>query len=502
MAITIKEGDYLKVVFIYPDILHFLPDYQGAYYVGIGLLSAILKREQHQTSLIHLTNILIEREKFLARVKAESPELLAFSATTHTFSLVAKLASWLKEEMPDIPTICGGVHATLCPEETLKSKGIDMICVGDGEIALTELCHRLATGQEYADIPGIWFKQDGKIVANGPGLRVDNLDSLPFPDRTIFDYPRLFHEREGSAVVVTSRGCPYSCSYCSSEALRGIYRNKNSIRYRSVENVITEIKEIVQTYPFIKAIHFDDDNLFLRRDWAEEFATRYPDEVGLPFCCNLHPNLVTKVTVALLRQAGCTEVRIGLESGNDYIRNHVLNRGVSRQQIVEAVARCQAAGIRVRTFNMIGVVYENAAAVVDTIRLNAEVSTDLLQHSIFQPYPGTKLYQVCLEKGFIRKHPEYDFYTDTVLNQPSMSRAQVLMFQKWFPYFVQLYRFLYRLPHLVKRPVDFIVQTILSCPYSPPFVNLVMAVSRRLYKVAKWPGRLGMFGKVKVRRSK
>jgi anaerobic magnesium-protoporphyrin IX monomethyl ester cyclase len=278
---------------------------------------------------------------------------------------------------------------------------------------------------------------------------VSRLDDLPLPDRSLFDYPRLQTEREGGATMMASRGCPYNCTYCCNKALREAMGNaKPLIRFHSVDYVIRQAKDILANYDFVKKIQFDDDILFLEEAWAEEFAERFPREIGLPFVSNLRPNLASEKTVSLLSQAGCKEVRIGLESGNDHIRTQILGRKIPRQQIVDTVRLCHQYGMRVMSYNIVGLPFETPYTVLDTIKLNAEIGADDMNFTIFQPYAGTELHKQSRQHGFLRGPAGYDldFYSDSILEQPTITRRQVRMFRHWYHPLVRIYRAEARIP--------------------------------------------------------
>ena len=347
----------MKVVFVYPDLLEGAA-WRGYYYSGIGILAAVLKQAGHEAALLHVTQP-IERAAFLERLRAllpaAGPHLVGFSVTSNQYPFLCQWSNWIKEEWPDSWVIAGGVHPTLVPEETLQQPTVDIVCVGEGEGAIVELADALAASRTPAGIRNLWWKQPDGTVERNPLRPLADLDALPFPDREVYDYLHLHHERQGEATMMVSRGCPYACAYCCNEALRKVYRGLGKpVRFRSVPLVIAELRAVLDTYPFIERFVFDDDILPLRRDWFRDFAQAYKREIGRPFACNLRPNLADEEIVGLMRDAGCEEVRFGIESGNDEIRNGLLNRRLSREEIVRAIDLCHQAGMKVFAFNIVG----------------------------------------------------------------------------------------------------------------------------------------------------
>ncbi|UCC39904.1 MAG: cobalamin-dependent protein [Candidatus Aminicenantes bacterium] len=479
----------MKIAFVYPDIQPRFRFWRGYYYCGIGSLSAYLKQYGHDTLLIHMIRN-PSKEKFINCLREEKPDLIGFSCTSHAFPVVEKLAGWIKEENKRLLVICGGIHPTVSPDETIDTEGIDMICRGEGEEPLLELCNKLDKGENIHNILNIWSKFEGEVHRNPLRPPYQDLDRLPFPDRKIFHYRDLFIESQGYATVMVSRGCPYECSYCCNHVLKELYgKGTKYTRFRSVDNAISEIKHIVKEFPFIRGIHFDDDILILNKRWGEAFMARYRDEGGLPFSCNGRPNLLDKETVELMSKAGCQEVSIGLESGNDYIRNEVLKRKLSRKQIIDAFGLCKKFGIHIKSFNMVGIPHEDTRAVLDTIKLNAEVDVNAIQATIFQPYKGTTLFDLCAKRQFLAAGGlSMDFFSEAPLILDSIKLQQILMFRNYFKIFVAFYKLLGKLPGCISPLFINSADRILSSFYTAVVLNKIyvpMNFFFRLFQLRK-----------------
>lgn len=457
----------MKVLFIYPDLLDFYPNYPGHFYEGVGSLSACLKARGHETALIHIIRTLTNQKSFTQKVWEHQPDLIAFSSTSLQFGIVKKIAGWLKEDR-SIPMICGGVHPSLMPEESLLNTELDMVCIGEGEEALGELCDRILQKEPTYDIPNIWVKDHGKILKNPVLPPKRNLNNLPFADRSIFDYKNLWWERNNTATMMVSRGCPFDCAYCCNRALLKIYdKSPSTNRKRNVGGAIEEIQQILRDYPFVKSINFDDDIFFIDKVWAREFTEHYRREINLPFFCNTRPNVVNEEIVDLLQTAGCREIRIGLESGNNEIRNSILKRKISRKQILNACRSFQKAGITVRTFNIIGIPEENPREILDTIQLNAELGIEDPQYSIFYPFPGTELHKKYEQKGLIHSKTMTDYYVESNMELPGLSQEHLQMFRVYFLHILKLYRILFKLPIWVRSPLQMVIDSFFKSGKSP-----------------------------------
>lgn len=476
----------MKITFVYPDVQPHVFDWTGYFYDGIASLSAVSKRDGHTTSLIHITQP-ISKSDFVERVQKEDPDLIGFSSTSHTLPVVKKLASWLVESKVEVPTICGGIHPTIAPEESIGIEGMSMICRGEGEAALSELCQKLTRKEDISSIRNLWIKRNSTIIKNPLRPILDDLDKLPFPDRGIFDYQNLHNEREGRGTFMVSRGCPYKCTYCCNHLLREIYGSKGkSIRFRSVESVIAEIKQVVDHYPFIESLVFDDDILFLHRKWSEEFAEEYSRQINLPFECHARADVTDETLTELLKKAGCVHIKFGLESGNKEIRYKVLNRRMTNEQIKKAFVMSKKAGMVTESYNMVGIPYETPSNVLDTIKLTATIGIDIMQAMIYQPYQGTKLAELCREQGFLKSGGfGADFFSPSIVKLDTMSPAQVLMFRDYFIALVRYYQVLQRLPGGVSKFAIWLSDRILSFAAVARVLNLVYTPLHYLYSRRK-----------------
>ncbi|MFC1679666.1 B12-binding domain-containing radical SAM protein, partial [Elusimicrobiota bacterium] len=242
----------------------------------------------------------------------------------------------------------------------------------------------------------------------------------PFPERERYGYERL-SRKEGFAIFMFSRGCPFSCTYCCNHAIARTYNlHSNKPRYRSPGRSVEEIKLLREKFPF-ERVFICDDTFGLNKDWTREFCERYAAEVGIPLVCQLRVNIVTDELMRHLKRANCVHVSCGVESGNDYIRNKVMRRNISERQIVDAYALFKRYGIASNAINLIGLPHETTAAIWDTIRLNRKIRPDSSGVNIFYPYRGTQLGDYCFEEGLVDEEEYLRFSSerrDSVLNFP------------------------------------------------------------------------------------
>jgi len=475
----------MKISFIYPDLQIGVADWPGYYYCGVGSLAAQLKAAGQQTNLIHIIHPEYGRQDFLKDIDAAKPDLVAFSATTLAFPWVENCIKWLRDEGIQTPTICGGAHPSVAAENAIQTDGLDMICLGEGEGALLDLVDAMEHGKPYHEIPNLWVKHDGTIYRNPLRPLIQDLDVLAPYDREDWqNYTGLLHERDGEAIVVASRGCPFKCTYCVNHFYMDLFPDKQYVRFRSVDNVIAELVSLVERYPIIRGFHFDDDILYMRKRWSVEFTEKYKKALGLPFVCNMRPNICSREIVALMKEANCRKVMVGLESGNEYIRNTLLLRALKAEDMVTAFHRFEEVGIETVSFNMVGLPEETPAAVLETVKLNAISHVSEPQVSIFYPFPGTSLAKYCEEKGYVRpfRGDVYDYFSDSSLEMPSLSRAQIIAYRISFRPFMYLYRALYRLPDPLRRIPEKLIDSLYTSRHHTFLAMRVLQPARCLYR--------------------
>ncbi|MDD5218454.1 MAG: radical SAM protein [Candidatus Omnitrophica bacterium] len=430
-----------KVLLIVPDIRADLYVHCGSIYEGVAYLSAFLKQAGYAVELF-VPKTAQEAEALEDCVRRCGPDLIGMSCATNSYKYVREWSTRIKVLRPGVPIICGGVHPTIAPDEVMAHPAIDMICRGEGEYVLLEVLKRLQKKESLRGIGGIWFKENGTIVRNPPGTLRD-FDEFPFPDLDIFQIENSFYHRNRFGTLRISRGCPYACTYCCNPSVRAVYPDgSNYVRFRSPENAIAFIEEYLKRYPYLETLAFLDDVLFLNTAWFERFVDLYRQKIRLPFACRGRVNLFNERMAQLLKDANCYEVTFGVEAGNDWIRNEVLGRQMTKEAIVKAFKLAKAYGLKTRANNMIGVPFETLDSIWETVRLNAELDYDVSLNCVFFPFQGSKLYTVCRDKGFLdeREVADAPFSEESLLNLPGIRKKQILYFKLWFDILVGAYK--------------------------------------------------------------
>ena len=376
----------MKVLFIYHFEFH-EP-------LGIMQLSAFLKQHGHACYFIDLAL----QKDYAAEIKKICPDIIAYSLTTGTHSFYQMFNRRLKKQM-DFVSVFGGPHATFFPE-FIDEDGVDVVCIGEGEYPLLELADALEGGRDYTAIANLWVKRKSDIHRNEVRPLIGNLDTLPFADRELVNKYAHYRKMHGR-IMLSGRGCPYSCAYCFNESYRQLYKGKGAVvRKRSVENVILELKAVLEKYrPW--RFKFVDDIFILDTQWCLEFCARYAKEVRIPFFIHTRLNLLTEEVVSGLQRAGCMSMMFAIESGNDYIRNKVLQRNMSEAQIVQGARLLRQYGIKAQSNNMVGIPDETLEMAFETIRLNIRCKPDYAWCSLLRPFPRTRIWQYCKDKNYL-----------------------------------------------------------------------------------------------------
>lgn len=420
----------MRILFVYPNLMR-----QENISLGIAYISASLKAYGHSTYLVDYTWGGRVKDTILA-VNKFGPDLVAFSPRSGEFTFCLKIARRLKEYFgAEMKIIFGGVHPTIDPEGVIGKDCVDLVCVGEGEGAMVELCQKMEKQERIDQIKNIWVKQDGVIRKNDVRVLMENLDEIPFPDRDLFDIGRYISSRDGDVDIIVSRGCPYQCTYCINPVLQNLYRGKGRfVRRRSVDNVISEIKEVYKKYK-IKYISFQDDIFPSSLEWLRKFSQKFPKHSDLDFTCNVRAESITSQMCKYLKESGCSSINIGIESGSKWIRENILNRKISNERLVTAFEICRQEGLATYSFNMIGIPFETVSHIRETIELNKKIQPTFLQVSIFQPYPGTRLNRLCVEnKWYDGEILPYSHQFFSMLKFPQISRARIYWEKIFFRY--------------------------------------------------------------------
>lgn len=405
----------LKVLFIYPSInLGRFVNY------GVACLSGVLAKKGHATVLYH--PVRREPQHFAQLVRSQEFDLCLVSSVTNQWPYALEMIRQVREESA-MPIILGGHHATSSPHLLAETPELDALCVGEGDLVLAEIADRLVAGRDLSRISGLWTRDSvhpGEVIPSEVANLVEDLDALPLPDFSIFD-PQTIANRPS---LQLSRGCPYDCSYCCNNNLRRIYAGKGQyVRKKSVERAMQEVRSFVSRYRPAE-LNFDDDTFVKDKRWLAGFLERYRQEIALPFNCNTRAETVDAELCRLLKRSGCNVVCIGIESGNEEFRRKVYHRNMGDQVIIRAFELLHEHGLSTYAFNIVGAPGETWAHYLDTVALNRRVRATSWQITTFYPFPGSELYNVARENGFLTEG-----YTDSFVSRSLLKMRQFPVWQ-------------------------------------------------------------------------
>lgn len=390
----------MKVLLIEPNISSsaLLPSISSTVLKGFLVTKTI-----HRAKVLDLAFHTNDWRKYIhEEIKKEKPDLIGFSVLSFNFREALMIAQFIKQQVP-LKIIFGGVHVILSPEEVITHPEIDIICIGEGEKVLEEL---LDNRLECTNVKGIWYKKDGKIIKNQPRQLIENLDVYAFPDFDDFNMRKYFFINNNHLPIMASRGCPYSCSYCSNHALKKALQG-TYVRFRSVENVLQEIAlRITQYYgKGMKYLYFFDDTFICDEHFVREFCKQYKERGYhklVQWNVNVRANLVTDELIKILKDAGCYQVRMGVETGSEYIRNSIYKRNMTDRQISEAFRIIQKNHLQLRLYFMVGAPYETVDMMNESLRMAQQSNADEIFFGLLYPLPGTHIGDICEREQTIK----------------------------------------------------------------------------------------------------
>ena len=381
--------------------------------LAIEYLSAVIKRAGHRCSLCFdpqlfddtfLKNRPLKRlfdysEDIIEELKAHAPDLIAFSVVSDNYPWAVALADKIKRAM-DVPIVFGGVHPTSVPEYVMQQPSVDYLVVGEGEEALVELVDNLKQPAACRNIPNVWARSGGEIIHNDVRPLLQNLDALPFPDKQIFldKIPWL----SDGYITITSRGCVNKCTFCNNSLYKDtIYRGKGPFfRRRGADRVLEELIEARRRYPY-KTVHFWDEIFISDKEWLARFLNGYKREIGVPFTCCIHVNFIDEETVARLKDAGCWQAIMGVQSLDEELKKKVLNRRETNRQVQKSIALLKEAGILTVCENMLGLPTQTEDDLIHMLNFYNQTRPNRLSLYFIRYYPRTGIIESALQEGIL-----------------------------------------------------------------------------------------------------
>lgn len=395
--------------------------------LGLGYLAAVLEENGYEVEILDCAlegfnnetreggqlTFGLNSDAIYARIKNYSPDLVGISCIfSVAINNVLKVAETVKRINANIPVVLGGAHPSALAEEVLRDKTIDYIVIGEGESSFLNLIVKLHNNDQESikQIDGIAYRdRRGKVFINPKTKLINNLDQLPMPAWHLYKMEeyfkiKLFHNpfTVGKRIVplITSRGCPFRCIFCATANLWG-----NRFRDRSVECVLNEISFLKERYG-IDEIQFEDDNMTWNKQRASElFEGMIERAFNIHWCApqgirvdSLDENICRK-----MKESGCYEVAIGIESGNQEVLNKIVKKNLKLEKVYDAVRLLRKCGIRTDGFFVVGLPGERIENIKETYRFARKLRLNSSYFMAASPLPGTELYEICRKKNYFAK---------------------------------------------------------------------------------------------------
>jgi len=371
------------------------------------------------------------QDYIIGRLKESRPDVIGMSVTSFSFRYALKIAAIIKKLYPDIPLVYGGVHPTLLPEETIQNPLVDAICIGEGEDSFKEYLDRLKNNRSPEGVAGIWYKdKPGEVVRNPLRPFREDLDSLPFPNWDYWDiekYLRLNESFVGALRIFSSRGCPYSCSFCSSSAIRKAVPGR-FYRLRSPENIIKEISSTVEKYynKGFRHLTFGDDIFGLNLEHLRKLCSLYI-KAGfsdfLSWGCQTRVEMITEDWASTVSKAGCIVISLGIETGDENIRMNVYNKKITDKQIMNAVKILERHNIKYCLSMIMGCPEDSKESVYNSFKLVKSIKSVASYFTFYKPLPKTAL---CDSKNIALNYIQRD--SGGIWNTPKLTTRYL---NKW-----------------------------------------------------------------------
>lgn len=383
--------------------------------MAIACMSAYIKKVIPDID-IHLVIINTSQQSgentvpgYVKRVLDLKPDLVGISCMIPHWKPIDPYLRALKNALPQTQILVGGYQAILEPEQTIDHPSVDFICVGDGEIPLANLI-RYMRGERGETILGLWARSSSGKLVRSQRVLTEDLSSMPFPDYALFENYGNLREM-GLSIwgpqkyfilpVMTGRGCPYHCSYCSNSTLLKLYQRKgNYQRKYDAETLMTELCRLRDRYS-VEFFEFWDEMFLTDMKYVWRFLELYKKRIGLPFSINSRVEKMDEKFCQIAKEAGCHCIWFGIESGSEQYRKKYLRRAMTNDQIIEAAENARKAEIRRLTFNIVGMPFETRENMLDTLEINRLIQPEYFFFFPYIPLKGTQLYEIAIASNLL-----------------------------------------------------------------------------------------------------
>lgn len=428
------------------DVLLINPLDQGHVKTGLGIkipplnlmyLAAALEKSSMSVKILDDDLYQVGFEKMANLASKIDPVIVGITATTATVKNALKYVNDIKKVLPNTLTVIGGPHPSFMPTETLKTeKALDTVVVGEGEETIVEIAEKYENNgmKNFSEIKGITYRDNDTIQATPPRPLIKNLDDLSFPARHLIPFNEYKTSKNQAGGMITSRGCVFSCNYCSSSLIMG-----KKFRSRSPENVVNEMEELVYKYD-VKEIAFLDDIFMLNKRRAMAIANEIQNRgIDLSFVTSSRVDTVNREILECLKNAGMSTLYCGIESGSQRVLD-LMGKGITLKQAEDAIKSAKDVNIHVLGSFILGYPGETSEEMNQTIDFSIKLDPDYSQFSILTPFPGTPIYYELKKKGLLDTE-DWSKYTvlDSVVNYEKLGLSKKIVERKLGKAYLKFY---------------------------------------------------------------
>lgn len=437
--------------------------------LGLGYLANSLQKINIEVEILNCILKNFSYDNFAKYISSKKFDVVGLQFFTNEYSSVKKCSEIIKLIEPKTLVMVGGPHPSSLPEEVLVDfKNVDFAFWGEGEVGFFELVNQILNNKNnFEKIPGLIYRDNGKIKVNKQ-IFIDDLDEIGFPSWDLLQpdkYPPApqgtFFKNFPTAPMITSRGCPYNCTFCAGWRING-----KKIRYRSVTNVIEEIVLLNKKYG-VKEIHISDDNFTFNKNFVISFCEALlKNNINISWCCpnGIRLDTLDEEMLDIMKRAGCYVLSVGIESGSQRILDK-MKKKLTLNKIREKISLIRKVGFDINGFFIIGYPEENIEDIEKSINFAKNLDLKSVIFYNFLPLPGTKIYQELKMKGEISK-VDWDkyFQSDVPYSPRGVTKKDIKKYQRkaHFKFYFR-WKIIYRMIKDIKTfsQIKFIINRIL-----------------------------------------
>lgn len=404
----------MRILLIDPPFYRFMGIQSRYYHMGLGYVAASLRANGHEIAIYSPDKAIIVSapsyskmhdyyNRYISQLndinhhvwgevrevlKKFKPDVVGITAMTPKIATVLKTASVCKEHNEKTPVVIGGPHATIKADEILQYKDVDYVIRGEGEISVVKLISAIRKNDRglLRGVGGLSYRANGSVVHNSHMDSISDLNALPFPSRDLLLCPENYSS-EDLGIIMTSRGCPFACTFCYKDMFG------KTVRYRSIENVMEEIRHVVKEYD-TKQFAFKDDSFTINKNRIFELCDSiHSCGIKINWECTTRVNLIDEDIIKKMVLCGCNTVKVGIESGSSNILK-MMKKGITHEQVRNAACLFNKYGIFWSAYFMMGLPNETEEDIYKTLNFLNEIKPDYASIGIYEPYPGTELFEL------------------------------------------------------------------------------------------------------------